>query len=136
MPKEPTLSSPSISMTCYPGDEVADPCLVSQELNKLSARIEELEAKFQPRTFTAEEVKPIVAPTTTTSDHSLVELIIDAMLAAHYKGGGRHFQVPHPDEIEAMILTVASWIQERHDSDQLIHTAWEAGWWLKEEVAQ
>jgi hypothetical protein len=45
MPKEPTLSSLSISMTCYPGDEVADPCLVSQELNKLSARIEELEAK-------------------------------------------------------------------------------------------
>jgi hypothetical protein len=41
---------------------------------------------------------------------SLDQMIIDAMLAAHVKGGGTSFPVPHPDEIKAAIREVATWL--------------------------
>jgi hypothetical protein len=44
---------------------------------------------------------------------SLDEMVIDAMLAAHVKGGGTSFPVPHPDEIQAAIRAVADWLDVR-----------------------
>ena len=50
---------------------------------------------------------------------SLDQMIIDAMLAAHVKGGGTSFPVPHPDEIQAAIRAVAAWLRE----GRMIHAA-------------
>ena len=50
---------------------------------------------------------------------SLDEMIIDAMAAAHIKGGGTSFYVPHPDEIQAAIRAVAGWFRTR----RLLHAA-------------
>jgi hypothetical protein len=50
---------------------------------------------------------------------SLDQMIIDAMLAAHVKGGGTSFPVPHPDEIQAAIRAVAAWLR----TGRLLHAA-------------
>ncbi|NBP60448.1 MAG: hypothetical protein EBU53_05005, partial [Proteobacteria bacterium] len=38
------------------------------------------------------------------------------------------------DIARAAILAVSAWIEERHHADPLVHTAWEAARWLREEV--
>jgi hypothetical protein len=50
---------------------------------------------------------------------SLNQMIIDAMLAAHVKGGGTSFPVPHPDEIQAAIRAVAAWLRENDSECQM-----------------
>ena len=50
---------------------------------------------------------------------SLDQMIIDAMLAAHVKGGGTSFPAPHPDEIQAAIRAVAAWLR----TGRLLHAA-------------
>jgi len=48
-----------------------------------------------------------------SNDQSLDEMISSAMFAAHVKGGGRSFPVPHPDEIQAAIRATAEWLRQR-----------------------
>ena len=72
---------------------------------------------------------------------SLDEVIIDAMLAAHVKGGGTSFSVPHPDEIKAAIRAVATWLDDcctQADAEEPSYydepTASDAVRWLRQEA--
>jgi len=38
------------------------------------------------------------------------------------------------EDPHAAILAISAWIEERHHADSLVHTAWEAARWLREEV--
>ncbi len=57
---------------------------------------------------------------------SLVERVMDAM--DEYAGVNRYA------EARAAIREVAKWVQGRHDSDQVVHTAYEAASWLRIEA--
>jgi hypothetical protein len=97
---------------------------------ELRARVEALEAAQRPRVFTAEEVAPIVVPTTPSPAGSLVERV----------GVRIFFGINANQDAEGIALAVlrdiAAWLRDQHDSDQIVHTAWEAAKWLEQEAAR
>jgi hypothetical protein len=100
-----------------------DDCLL-----ELRARVEALEAAQRLRVFTAEEVAPVVRPITPAPAGSLVERV-----AAAIADNDAPVDLWH-DDARAAIREVAAALVEWHDSDQLIHTAWEAAKWLEREA--
>jgi hypothetical protein len=91
------------SIELYAEDNVYDACFL-----ELRARIEALEATQQLRTFTAEEVAPIVVPISPAE--SLVRRVAGriGMLAGFDNWEG---------EARAAILEVAAWLTENYASD-------------------
>jgi len=99
-------------------------CASSRALLELRARVEALEAGATcPHVRSSDEgtsycalAESVAAPTvkeSLTVDGSLDQMIINAMLAAHIKGSGTSFPVPHTDEIEAAIRAVAAWVEQQ-----------------------
>jgi hypothetical protein len=82
---------------------------------ELRARIEALEATQQLRTFTAEEVAPIVVPTVKESLTDPAGALVERVAQAIYEAPNTH--EGWRSEARAAILEVAAWLTENYARD-------------------